>query len=264
MNNKIYKLGIGGLAFTLILISFTAGSFLDLNSVNAASSATVLPISRGGTNSSTASGAAANILGTNFANYSAGALPIANGGTGTDSGNHRTMAYNLGMNPGIKIDYNGAWTSTPYWVKIFDVVRTTSDYSDYTNQSMRITGLTDIYSTRDIKDYYFLVMSPHRLEPNYNFAQYTNLLGQHKDCDNSETVAMWTTDVISSTQYRWRLYIKREENGAPGHIEWLTDERNIGLVTPGIIGLQLEYFDSTPTGDYTGNLKLRCVKYTEK
>jgi hypothetical protein len=63
-------------------ISFTAGVDLTQNA-NSTASSSALPISKGGTGGKTAPIAAANILGTNFENYS-GILPVANGGLGAD------------------------------------------------------------------------------------------------------------------------------------------------------------------------------------
>ncbi|MDR3152227.1 MAG: hypothetical protein LBT85_02030 [Bifidobacteriaceae bacterium] len=73
LKNSHFSKGFFGLLIFIICFS-------PLSSY-AANSSTILPISRGGTNSSTANGAATNILGANFANYT-GALPIAKGGTG--------------------------------------------------------------------------------------------------------------------------------------------------------------------------------------
>ncbi|MDR3116652.1 MAG: hypothetical protein LBT91_02300 [Bifidobacteriaceae bacterium] len=73
----IRKLGIWGIIFLLCTTCFISG--FSINSY-AASSSTVLPISRGGTNANTATQASSNILGENFANYG-GILPVAKGGT---------------------------------------------------------------------------------------------------------------------------------------------------------------------------------------
>ncbi|MDR3116927.1 MAG: hypothetical protein LBT91_03770 [Bifidobacteriaceae bacterium] len=71
------RLGVLGIIFLFGTAAFISG--FSINSY-AASSSTVLPIARGGTNANTAAQASSNILGSNFANYN-GVLPVAKGGT---------------------------------------------------------------------------------------------------------------------------------------------------------------------------------------
>jgi hypothetical protein len=79
---KLKKVGTVLAVLVLCVVSFTAG--VDLTQkANSATSASVLPINKGGTGANNASGAATNILGINFANYD-GILPLANGGLGVD------------------------------------------------------------------------------------------------------------------------------------------------------------------------------------
>jgi hypothetical protein len=77
---KLKKIGTVLTVLVFGVVSFTAGVDLT-NKANSATSASVLPINKGGTGANNASGAATNILGTNFGNYS-GVLPITKGGTG--------------------------------------------------------------------------------------------------------------------------------------------------------------------------------------
>ncbi|MDR3116540.1 MAG: hypothetical protein LBT91_01685 [Bifidobacteriaceae bacterium] len=84
--------------------------------VFAASSSTVLPIARGGTNANTAAQAAANILGSNFANHS-GVLPISRGGT--NSANNLDANVKLGGTHSIQ--YTGKNSSNSFYFKIASI-----------------------------------------------------------------------------------------------------------------------------------------------
>ncbi|MDR3128044.1 MAG: hypothetical protein LBT99_01780 [Bifidobacteriaceae bacterium] len=85
------KLGAILCLFLIGIVTFISG---NLAQVSAATSSTVLPVAKGGTGSNSASGAATNILGRDFTNYSGklpasqltGSVPIANGGTGAING----------------------------------------------------------------------------------------------------------------------------------------------------------------------------------
>jgi hypothetical protein len=77
------------LALAAIILTATLFIGIQIGSQNVSAVPTgtdtaALPIAKGGTGSSLATGAATNILGTNFANY-AGVLPVAKGGTGATS-----------------------------------------------------------------------------------------------------------------------------------------------------------------------------------
>ncbi|MDR3116541.1 MAG: hypothetical protein LBT91_01690 [Bifidobacteriaceae bacterium] len=68
-------------------------SLFEFNNAWASQNTNILPIAKGGTNANTASGAATNILGTNFANYS-GILPIAKGGTDATAAKNALLNLN--------------------------------------------------------------------------------------------------------------------------------------------------------------------------
>ncbi|MDR3116532.1 MAG: hypothetical protein LBT91_01645 [Bifidobacteriaceae bacterium] len=90
---KLKKLGVLGIISFFSVISFVSGYTNTYNNdynndhtynSYAAGSSALLPISKGGTQANTASQASANILGTNFANYT-GILPFTKGGTGANN-----------------------------------------------------------------------------------------------------------------------------------------------------------------------------------
>ncbi|MDR2799154.1 MAG: hypothetical protein LBB07_00830 [Bifidobacteriaceae bacterium] len=136
---KLNKIGTVAAVIILCFISFTAG--VDLNQkANTASSASVLPVSKGGTGGNTASIAAANILGTNFENYS-GILPLAKGGLGA-AANTATGIETAQNNLKIPRVYTYAMNpdQVPKYIKIGE---TTTTYTNTNNSelSVFITGL---------------------------------------------------------------------------------------------------------------------------
>ncbi|MDR3116870.1 MAG: hypothetical protein LBT91_03470 [Bifidobacteriaceae bacterium] len=131
---SIKKLGILGIIFLLCTATFISG--YNINSY-AASSSTVLQISRGGTNANTAAQASTNILGSNFANYS-GVLPIAKGGTAGQTllaaQNNLQIPYHYtGSTPCINSEENCSG-----YIKIADTF--VSRYTSYGYASFFTTG----------------------------------------------------------------------------------------------------------------------------
>ncbi|MDR2799537.1 MAG: hypothetical protein LBB07_02865, partial [Bifidobacteriaceae bacterium] len=129
-------------------ISFTAGVDLTQNA-NSVTSASVLPINKGGTGANNANGAAANILGTNFENYS-GILPLAMGGLGVSvtpsndaEESHITAQQNLGNPVTYQYASKAQGTATVYR----KVANTSySEYGgDWADQVVLITGLTSFW-----------------------------------------------------------------------------------------------------------------------
>ncbi|MDR3152103.1 MAG: hypothetical protein LBT85_01375 [Bifidobacteriaceae bacterium] len=95
----------------------------------------VLPTKKGGTNANTASQAATNILGSNFANYSE-ILPLEKGGTGATT--NLGAQYNLGLNPVYKAN---SGTGKSMYIKIATVKL--GDKENCTNQIVQIAGMSD-------------------------------------------------------------------------------------------------------------------------
>ncbi|MDR2799371.1 MAG: hypothetical protein LBB07_01975 [Bifidobacteriaceae bacterium] len=107
---KLNKIGAMLTVLVLCCVSFTAGVDLTQNA-NSATSASVLPINKGGTGGNTASIAAANILGANFGNYT-GTLPLSKGGT--NATNASDARDNLGLPLAYQYNYSGAQE----WLKV--------------------------------------------------------------------------------------------------------------------------------------------------
>jgi hypothetical protein len=125
------KLGIIFCLFLFGVVTFISG---NLTQINATSSSTVLPVAKGGTGSNSASGAATNILCTNYANYS-GILPVAKGGTG---GNNALQAQrNLQI---------GEFYQYPFGENVISYIRVSAvkinnTSNGKTNQTIIISGI---------------------------------------------------------------------------------------------------------------------------
>ncbi|MDR3116861.1 MAG: hypothetical protein LBT91_03425 [Bifidobacteriaceae bacterium] len=138
----VKKLGVWGIIFLLCTATFISG--FSINSY-AASSSTVLPIARGGTNANTAAQASSNILGSNFANYS-GVLPAAKGGTGSDQSSFGMAAHNLNSLPRYTYPMGSPfWIVEKAYIKVGEMELTESYPKIMNAQDIYITGFFNAY-----------------------------------------------------------------------------------------------------------------------
>ncbi|MDR3116539.1 MAG: hypothetical protein LBT91_01680 [Bifidobacteriaceae bacterium] len=145
---KFKKFGIQGIIFFWAVLGFSSGwQIKGFFEAYASTPTTILPISKGGTNSTTPGSASNNILGNNWENYS-GVLPIAKGGTGTNFSPKSIL--NLGGT--MSLTYTQPGSSETYF-KIYTInvavapVYTTSLGSTKTEPNTalaRVAGMADI------------------------------------------------------------------------------------------------------------------------
>ncbi|MDR3116286.1 MAG: hypothetical protein LBT91_00365 [Bifidobacteriaceae bacterium] len=205
-----------GIIFLFGICTFISG--FNINSY-AASSSTVLPISRGGTNANTAAQASSNILGSNFANYD-GVLPVVKGGTQAVSA--MDASYNITGVPTYR--YNVPNKAYSQFVKVLDLVVSTATYwNEYLTQTLEITGLTERLTPQDSKQY---ILTFKGLSGKIdNFANYIFLTGFHRECQNiinRNDEAFWITEPIadSTTTKRLKVYINTPRWSVNSTIRW--------------------------------------------
>ncbi|MDR3116268.1 MAG: hypothetical protein LBT91_00270 [Bifidobacteriaceae bacterium] len=194
---KLKKLGLLGLIFVFIYSNFLYGF---LNNSFAETSAAPLPITHGGTGSKTATQAAANLLGSNFANYE-GILPVSKGGTG--SNNKVRSVYNIEDRPELQILYP-SWTSTQYWVKVLDIGVSWGEISD---QVLKIVGLGGFGNQKE-----FFLTILHRTE-----TVHITLTGYHTSCNPETLAGVWIIDSSDPNNKRIKVYLHRD--GWGGHVK---------------------------------------------
>ncbi|MDR3116785.1 MAG: hypothetical protein LBT91_02995 [Bifidobacteriaceae bacterium] len=144
---KLRKYGFIIITFLIFTSGFISGSFAP---VNASSSSSVLPITKGGTGSNFASGAAENILGENFANYSGdlpasqlnGTVSIGAGGTGAD--NISAAQRNLQIPQSYTYDIN-SYSALDY-VRV-GMIKIDNSTMGRANQAVIISGLYNLAGT---------------------------------------------------------------------------------------------------------------------
>ncbi|MDR3116232.1 MAG: hypothetical protein LBT91_00080 [Bifidobacteriaceae bacterium] len=264
---KLKKFVILGVA-CLFAIAIFAGGY-NINSY-AASSSTVLPISRGGTNANTAAQASSNILGSNFANYSGllptskltGVVPIANGGTGAN--NVKNAMYNLTGSPGIRVYLTN--TIDPKYVKVLQV--TVSDTLTYNNeirtQQLQIDGLAgvDLLNYKNAQSY---ILSFKGINKTFNFANAISLSGLHSDCNpNDDTLAYWVIEDIPEADEHTKIlkiFIKYQHWGMSYHLQWLTYR---DWSTAGISNFTPEEIKTTEKPENANPVYPKCASYTAK
>ncbi|MDR3116859.1 MAG: hypothetical protein LBT91_03415 [Bifidobacteriaceae bacterium] len=151
------KLGVLGIIFLFGTAAFISG--FSINSY-AASSSTVLPIARGGTNANTAAQASSNILGSNFANYE-GVLPSSKGGAGFSeinaSGNNTLTSL-----PKFTYAINTAhqWKVNSAYIKVGTSLLTGNYVNTLSVQSIYIIGFTEAQGGTGIPLEYMLTIKP--------------------------------------------------------------------------------------------------------
>ncbi|MDR3116269.1 MAG: hypothetical protein LBT91_00275 [Bifidobacteriaceae bacterium] len=260
LTNRLFaKIGIYLSVLIVLFLSFAVGNLPTV----LADSKNVLSIARGGTGSDESKAGFTNIFGNTFGNYN-GTLPIKNGGTAAT--NAIGGLANINANPRRDLKYNGSWNDTIRWIKVADITSTTSTFSDEYTQTMRITGLTDINSNDDNSDYTLNISANHSIQASFNFSQTINMSNLSLNCQKDTPDAMWVSDVLTSTTWRLKVFIRRGDNfGVGAHIEYLNNIRGSNIDgRTGIRNFQEEYFETRPTGDYSGDIMQKCAQWEIK
>ncbi|MDR3127888.1 MAG: hypothetical protein LBT99_00970 [Bifidobacteriaceae bacterium] len=206
---SIKKYGVLTSAFLLAILGFINSCFTQ---VNAASSSTVLPIAKGGTGNNSASGAATNILGTNFANYSGklpasqltGSVPIANGGTGGT--NISQAKTNLQIPRIYKYRSWDNWGNTPYFKVMHGNMGASVIYEDH-YQIIEVTGLGGVSSTDQKK--FTIYLWPRSTKPVFIIYQ---TMGS---CAASAVIGFYITNGDT-----FNLYLKAAIYTSSTNIQW--------------------------------------------
>ncbi|MDR3128272.1 MAG: hypothetical protein LBT99_02975 [Bifidobacteriaceae bacterium] len=209
---NIKKYGVLISAFLLAILGFINSCFTQ---VNAASSSTVLPIAKGGTDSNSASGAATNILGTNFANYSGklpasqltGSVPIANGGTGGT--NISQARANLKIPIIYKYLNHDNWGYNPYFKVMNGNFETGVKYEEF-YQIIEVTGLGGVASQDQKK--FTIYLWPRSTEPVFTIYQTmgscaaSTVIGFYIKNDKAFDLYLKAAMYTSSTTIQWTEY----------------------------------------------------------
>jgi hypothetical protein len=179
---NIKKYGVLISTFLLTVLGFINGCFTQ---VSAATNTTVLPIAKGGTGSNSASGAATNILGSNYANYS-GILPVAKGGTGAGINDTKTLFQaqkNLGLPP-TYIYVNHDITKNQFY-KFSEEYYGSSSKKEF-NALIQIVGGTFVPDYARAYDFYLVGRN--------NGNNFFEIMGRSPNCSTTTSLGFYTKD----------------------------------------------------------------------
>jgi hypothetical protein len=256
------RLGVLGIIFLFGTAAFISG--FSINSY-AASSSTVLPISRGGTNANTAAQASSNILGSDFANYN-GVLPVAKGGTGTSvTSNNDTTAIskNLYINPRYFYGYTYHFNDVYFKVMEFSVTGGSLDYRNSRfGQSVQITGSNKhVHSPFEVANW-TLTYSPKNNSNVIDNTRFT-LIGHHTTCRNNKSPMYAIYEPIDENSGTVKVFLWRPAYQTEPTLEWYYTY-NAGLVqdwTPEVIKLSTDTGTEDRPADAL-NIYPYCTVYT--
>ncbi|MDR3116780.1 MAG: hypothetical protein LBT91_02965 [Bifidobacteriaceae bacterium] len=242
------------LIFVCLALTLFFSNFLNSQ---ASSQSYPLPINKGGTGANTAASAAGNLLGKDFANYS-GVLPIAKGGTQTANG---TIAVdNMEGNPGIFLDYNKAWNSTTFWVKVLDVQIDGTQENTKGSQMLEINGLRSILnSTEALADTKTYILTYKGGTGDTSFSNHIILKALSTNCSVTEEAGYWIVDGTDASNIRLKIYMRKTGWGIQTSLKWL---QYFNFAKAGISNFTPEYIYTKPTN--ATNIYASCMNYQLK
>ncbi|MDR3116875.1 MAG: hypothetical protein LBT91_03495 [Bifidobacteriaceae bacterium] len=234
-NTKILKRRIfKKLGILCVICLFGTATFISGYTANshAAAASTVLPISRGGTGGGTASLAANNILGKNFANYEGGVLPVAKGGTGTNNSAYSGMSAMLNLQglPFYSYARKNPWNASNYYFKALDAYTEPGSCAPFCahawGQEVMVSGMGDNMDLDGLlRKVYIISYSGINIDKNNNVIRPV-IYGIAGPCDISQPAGFMTID---SETGHVSIYIWSNRWSGNSTLTWLSAELNNGI-----------------------------------